>query len=426
MANQPFDSTIINPLERPLSSDMNALQSEAHRDLRDYLYRAYASSNGPDTLSTTAQTGFVGRSFAVEPTIPVGMAVYISPGIGFMVGAAASNVGGIAGLNDLSSYKPILLSATKTVSVPTAPGGGFCRRDLIEVRFNRKLTDATASDQYNSINGQFQNVILNKTMTFDLYGEAVQYITAGSPTPATGAIVYRVGAEVSYTSDDSFLAATVPSTDPDYVAIAVINVGPNAATITTNKINDLRQLICQNKVYELVGSATLGGADASASPTPIATQLSNVVLRVPPGMRAAITKANAAVDGNQYVLTVVGCPSATDIGGFFTTTMQNTVIPYLNYSRPVIAAIKSRAVNVVCDAAKAANLVSVHTTPTLPVAVGQVVHTITFTVGVVVANTTNIPVTSVDIAYITDVSDFTHNGSTTETVDTSFNIKVAV
>jgi hypothetical protein len=427
MANQPFDTTIINPLERPKSSDINAAQSEIHRDLRDYLFRAYAMSDGPAVVTATAQTGFVGRGFVVEPTSPASMDLTIAQGIGFQAtNDTTSAVGSIVGLNDLSYYKPLLLSGSHVVTVPTAPAAGFCRRDLIEVRYNRALTDATASDVYNVVSNVFTPQTINKTMTFDLVNDAVQYIPAGSPTAPTASIVYRSGVAVAYSTDDSFLSATIPSTDSGYVAIAVINVGPSVTSISTDRINDNRPILSTNNVYEVVGSATLGGADASALPLPRPAQLSNVKLRVPAGMRAAITKANAAVDGNQYTLTLIGNPAITDIAAFFTITSQGSTILNPTFSRPVVTAIQSRSLNVACDAAKAASLVSVHTKPYLPTAIGQILHTVTFTVGVVAARTTGSPVTAVDMVYVTDVSDFTSAGSATETVDTSFNIKVAV
>lgn len=425
MANQPFDTTIINPLERPKSSDINAAQSELHRDLQDYLKEFYTYSLNPSSYTSQEQSRFIGKSFAVVPSS--GMTVNITKGMGFeYLAIADSNINGIAGLNDLSYYKPLYLAADKAVTVPTAPGAGKCRRDLITVRVNRKLTDLTPSDQYQLASGVFQATNLYKTMTFALDNETVQYIPAGSLTPATSAIVYRMGAEVSFTTFDDFLAAPIPSTDIYYLPIAVINVGPGYSSIAQVSINDRRNLLGIDSAYSVTGSAIIGGADASATPTPVQPQLSNVVIRAPAGVRAAITKSTSVSPVNKYTLTVVGCPSATDIEAFFTITSSGSTAPYITYSRPVMAAIQSRAVNVVCDSSRQTVLASSATSPVLNVAIGQVVHTVDFTVGFVYPKLTGNPVTAVDMLYVTDVSDFTSNGSTTETVNTCFNIKVAV
>jgi hypothetical protein len=45
MGNKPFDTTIIRPLERPLSSDLDAAQSQLYRTIREVTSRIYSHTN---------------------------------------------------------------------------------------------------------------------------------------------------------------------------------------------------------------------------------------------------------------------------------------------------------------------------------------------------------------------------------------------
>lgn len=423
MANQPFDTTIINPLERPKSSDINAAQSEIHRDLRDYLFRYFATSDGPNVLTATAQTGFVGRGFVVEQTSPVSMNVLIGQGLGFQATLdTTSNVGGLVGLNDLSYYKPLLLSGSKLVTVPTAPAAGFCRRDMIEVRYNRSLTDLTASDVYSVASGIFTAQNINKTMTFDLLNASIQTIPAGSPTAATSSIVYRVGTEVPYSTDDDFLAAPIPSTDSGYIRLAVINVWPNATFINTGSIADWRPVLAVGGQLDIVGSATLGGGNNTTVPYSDPT-ITNLKLKVPAGIRACLSHPVSGGGGsyNEYTLTVVGLPATTDITGFFTTANILAKTNSTLYGRPISVATLARSINVdVTDAMQSDFLSVAKTSPNFLVAVGQKVQQLRFALGYTYFDTTDVLFVSGDASY-TSASVLSQ-----DTIDVGFNIKVTV
>ncbi len=426
MANQPFDTTIINPLERPKSSDINAAQSELHRDLRDYLFRAYAMSDGADVVTATAQTGFVGRGFVVEPTSPASMDVTIAQGIGFQAtNDTTSAVGGVVGLNDLSYYKPLLLSGSHVVTVPNQPLTGFCRRDLIEVRYNRALTDATLSDVYSTASGVFTPQTINKTMTFDLVNDAVQYIPAGSLTAPTASIVYRSGVLVAYSTDADFLNAPIPSTDSGYVAIAVINVGPNATFVNSGLIADWRPRLTPQAQIDITGSFTIGGADSYSSTT---QQLSNVRIKAPAGIRCTVSKDTSNGFQNQYLLTILGPPTITDITAFFTPYAPLSVLSggsYTTYGAPMLVATQLRTRNASLTAAGKSLLANASlTSPQILAAVGQTVHQIQFSVGYAYSDSTLGP--DPVVIYATDPSRFTSTGPAVQTADVSFLVKVAV
>lgn len=429
MANQPFDTTIINPLERPKSSDINAAQSEIHRDLRDYLYRGYTvAQNGASYLGVTQQ-GFVGDGFAVVPTSPASSNVTITAGLGFAGGLPASNIGApsIVGLNDLSRYKPMLMSQNKTVAIPAPPGAGLCRRDAIYVKATRQLTDLTASDVYSVASGVFSPVNINKTMTFDLYDQVVQTIPAGSGATWTSGIVYAIGTSVAYSTDDDVLNAIIPSAfSASYIRIAVINVITTDTSYSGYDIADWRRILAFNGVLDITGSATLGGADYNP-PTTTIQQLSNVKMRPPMGVRCALSKdLSTSTAQNSYVLSVFSPTVISDITAMFTPQMPLSVYDtgtstYTTVGYPVVAAIQSRQINQVVDRSMQITLAnSSLTSPDQLVAIGQPIHRIFFSVGAVRDMGFGAPY------YITDHSNFISGGSPTATVDVSFLVKVAV
>jgi hypothetical protein len=430
MANQPFDTTIINPLERPKSSDINAAQSELHRDILEYLYRAYETSSGSGGLGVYFRSGFVGAGFSVQPTSPESGSVVIKAGLGFLAGTPESNVNGIVGLNDLSPYKPVLMSQDKTISIPNNfASAGKCRRDAIYVRATRQLTDATPSDVYSVSSGVFTSQTINKTMSFDLYNQTMQVIAAGSGTTWTSGIVYAKGIEVSYTNADSWLNATITSAPGffGYVRLAVINIEPIdilpfSKTFSAYSIADWRELLFANGVLDVVGSATLGGADAFTS-TP--AQFSNVKIRTPSGARACITR-DTALYQNKYTLTVFGAPTADDVAAFF--SLHGILSTFSGgdfgtpYGRPPIAAVISRTLaHKITEADQTVLSNDTLTSPPVAASVGQLVQRIEFSVG----NAEYYAGVVTDIIYNTATSNFTSSGFG-QTVDTSFNIKVAV
>ena len=424
MANQPFDSTIINPLERPLSSDMNSLQSEAHRDLRDYLYRAYARATSADSLNSTIRTGFVGNGFAVVQNSPPLSDVTITAGLGFGVGTSASNVGGIAGLNDLSLYKPILLSTNKTVTVPTAPGGGLCRRDAIYVRPTMALTDATSSDQYNVSNGQFQSVTLNKTMTFDLVNQAVQTIASGSTDTWTSGIVYAMGADTVYATADDLLNAPIRSAPilSGYIRIAVINsVGTMFAGYTNSYIADWRSILAPNAELTFTGRAEMGGGNSATAPYSDPT-ISNLYLRAPSGIRAALSHATGIGGApNNYTFTVIGGGTAYDVEGWFTFKGLAGAIGDTLFSVPAAVMTTGRTLNGYVNAALQTILAtSSLASPIVDVAIGQPYQQLNFAVGVNAIDGDGLP------HFANNGVTFLSTSSLPDTVEVGFNIKVAV
>ncbi len=233
MANKPFDYTVINPLERPTSSDLNQLQGQAHSDVRLLAKKLFESSIGD------MQDGFLATSFKVLPFIDLNVTIY--NGLGFQVGAAESNIGSIVGLNDDFTYK-VFSTETRSISLAAPPvTPGMRRRDLIEVRAltdAERLTDSTTTDIYNPSLNLFGGATRYKTLTSDLTNVTPQQI-AYSAT-GTAAIVYKIGQEVATSNWED---APIPTVDAGYLAVAAIRLATGDVSISTGRIEDLRNLL---------------------------------------------------------------------------------------------------------------------------------------------------------------------------------------
>lgn len=264
MANQTFDSVILNQLERPLSSDLNAAQSDGHRDLRDFLNRAYARRLSIADSTGVQLAGFVSDGFRVVPPSPAALAVSITPGLGFAANPSpTANVGGVLGLNDLSPYSPIVLSQAQAVTLAPAPGAGFARVDLIQVKVNRRLTDVTSRDIFNPGTLTFGPVNVAKTMSFDSFGD-LQSVVA--PAVGSAGIVYKQGTQFAYAVANDFLTAPLPAVDPGYLPLAYINVTPAMASVAASNIRDARPLLIGPAGLADLSLSTFIGPNATLTP----------------------------------------------------------------------------------------------------------------------------------------------------------------
>ena len=363
MANQSFDTVILNPLERPLSSDLNAAQSELQRALRDYLSGMYSRSLS-DTAVSTPVEGFVADGLRVVPPAVASLAVALTKGMGFAPNPSPqADVSSIGGLNDLSTYAPLPLSDTQAITLNAAPGAGLARVDLIQVRVNRRLTDSTPRDIFNASTLSFGSVNINKTMTFDLLGQTGTVI---APAVGTTGISYKVGTTFAYPAND-FDSATAlaarPAVDPGYIPVAYINVTPSMAAVIEADIIDMRPL--------LLGPAAMAPLAArvsvfGTSSLPAGRRADVTTPAFPPGIKVAVTKDGAAAqsyifyvfvgDGNDYRLNATLQSTLPTSGGLFDNVAEAGATPV---SGTVSAALQAN----LADANK--------TSPTVDVAIGQ-------------------------------------------------------
>lgn len=331
MANNPFNRTLINARERPLSSDVNRAASDADRAIREFLAKFYTGLG-----ATTPPTGFIGNGFRVVPTSPASMSLVAKAGLGFFYDASvASDVSGISGVNDLSVYKPMILNSDLTFTLPAAPGAPNSRYDLLEVKMNRNVGDPTSRDVFNPMTGVFDPTLVNKTLFWDYDG---LYGSVNAPANSTAPISLKVGVAGN--------PPTAPSVSPGYVGVGLILVGSAVASVDADKIVSTRPLLVPGQ--NLTVSARL----YSAPPLYATTVLE--ALHAPPGVQASVVwKSSGPLTLDVYIIS--GTPTGIPV----------FVIPGATFSTPPAL--------VSIDAPMQADLVSVNANPPIKVGIGQTV-----------------------------------------------------
>jgi uncharacterized protein YaiE (UPF0345 family) len=252
MADREFDRTVFNTREKPLSVDLNQLQSQHDRSLRAMVrqmlsstfWNATQQAAGLIDFATQWFTGFMGDGFKVRSTFPATMNVYVSGGYGFVATLAdeATNIGGIQGVNDLDPYKPLVLELPQTFTVP-ANSSGVLRHDIIEVNYSRRLENSTSRETLDPALQQFVAGNVNKTLAFDNEGRLGQVTM---PAVSTADISYKVGT-----------GGSRPAVTPGYVKLADIAVPSGVTAITTAHIGDERNLIAPNNEIRITGTVTV-------------------------------------------------------------------------------------------------------------------------------------------------------------------------
>ncbi len=288
MAGLPFDRVIENLLERPLSLDWNQSEAALDRALRDVVGQLFAKRTFGN-LTGAFRAGVIGSGFYVIPQSPVSLGVAILPGLGFAVDGVndPSSINGINGLDDLSTYKPCLLSALQNLTLNTAPSAGNERYDIIEINPSvlltglGALTNPQSRDILNPTSGQFVPTTVSKTLSWDMLGDTSSVV---SPAPSTAPIGVKAGVPAAVGT------AVVPPTTTGYMAIAVIYVGPSATSIPSqNYIKDVRQLLYPSGVLPF-GFSFMPGTVGSGPVT-------NATIDVPPGVPACIVANDLNVGG---------------------------------------------------------------------------------------------------------------------------------
>lgn len=346
MANQPFNRTIINTRERPLSSDLNRQASDSDRAIRDVLMNIYTGRGAvyPDGPGTPP-TGFIGEAFKLRPASPASMILTIKKGMGFLYNALTqADINGIGGLNDLSSWKPAVLNADFPITISAAPSAPNSRYDLLEVATNRLIGDSTSRDVLNPSTGVFEPNLVNKTLYWDYDGT---YGTVNAPAPSTAPISLKVGVAGNPPTPPSGTAGYTP------LAIVLIDSAPVSA-IDSNKILDQRNMLFSG------GVLSVGLRVRSLSPY---TSLVLESLQAPPGIFASALWTGYSGGVLSYTVYVFsGNPT-----GFPTVVTQSVRNSFANPSSvlPTIPALVS------IDAPGQTALAGVNANPAIKVAIGQ-------------------------------------------------------
>ena len=383
MANKPFDQRVINPLERPSSSDLNIAFSQLNATYSEVM-RALMARNE----SFVATKGAIGRGFAPTPMSGLTFALY--PGI-FLIGDTATssyeyNIGDIYGVNNTALPRYAYLRGTKALTVPDLPASGTCRRDFVYIRALEggveHLSDETLTDIYDPSVQTFAAVSVPKTMTMALDDVAPEYLSysgGGSITP-TAAIVYVRGSEVPYVDEDSYLSSDFDLLPSTYRAVAAVNVKSDTSSITTAHLADYRYQVAPYGEMTLTGKATVGSSGSIPG-----AALSNVSMNTPPSVRASIYKlgANSATQTNSYVLAVFGPRHLSDATAHVSVGVpegDDLLTTWTHYPASVMM-WAPRLNNVVDAATQVIYADGDKALPVQDVAVGQYAHFFPFTVG---------------------------------------------
>ena len=311
MTRRAWDRDAFYNLEGPTEVDLNRVTGEgAHAGLRELLRVTSLPIVGVDSPTTQQIMGFYGDSFLVLPENPASGNVIISAGTAVRRDDSdqPANIGGIDGLDENSTVKPVVYKDPKVVATPAPPAAPNNRIDIIEVRIARQLVDLLPVKTLGLPSGSASFPAKNKTLTYALDPLAIEYVpTAGT---ASQPIAYKVGADA--------LVPVAPPVDAGYVKICEIykanSVSWPAGTVTQRFISDYRRMLFLGGTANLMVKFQF---PLAAGP-PVIT-----AAHIPPGIRLAVARTNPAnTDYSVYVLNNVDASFMNQsplIGGVLTS-----------------------------------------------------------------------------------------------------------
>lgn len=294
MANNPFDRTNIGLRERPLSSDLNAMQGQLHRAIMHLAGYMLAPRAGVTASANSPKSGFLHDGLRVTPSSPVGMTVVVAAGLGMVydTGDLVSDIGAtdLEQVNDLSPFKPIPLLAPVTFAVPTAPGSPNSRIDIIEVRTARRLENAITRRQLDPGTESFLDHVYFKALAYCLDGQTG---VVTNPTASTAALSYKIGTAAN--------PGLVPATTAGYTKIAEILVPNGTTSVNGTRIVDRRPVL--SPTGEVVATVRFG-MDWTVAPSETNIGTALVTIReviAPPGIEFGVdvTDRGASPAGTQ-------------------------------------------------------------------------------------------------------------------------------
>jgi hypothetical protein len=292
MANEQFNRMILNPRERPLSSDINQAQSQLDRTQREILKAMFASRTGPMVDTSAFVAGFIGDGFKVRAAAIPDMTTTVTAGMGFYQDPAdvPAAIGGIIGLDDYCSYKPLPLIAPLVIPVPTAPAAFMERWDIIEVAVTRRAENGLVRETFDPTTSAFVAGLVNKTLSFSLDSE---FGYAPAPGGSVDGISYVQGVAAAVG------AAVVPAVTPGYQKIGEVYVGSSVTAIPAYVLNDYRKMLAPGGVVRMSLDWTQNTAAVPSA----------LHIAAPPGVVATIRAATAA--GGYIIIIAGGAAGAT-------------------------------------------------------------------------------------------------------------------
>lgn len=286
MSNAPWDRVAVNPLEKPLSSDIDQLETYWHSTLLDLLYNQHSSRISYSDPTFKGQpvfnglgAAFVGAGFMLG--VGSGLVAHVLPGHGFFSNSVVPpelNLSGLIGMSDLAQIKPLFLSVAQDIALaaadPTNP-----RVDLVEVKLGRRYMDSLSRDVLNTTTGQFVPTLINKTLSYALDGQTSR--------DGTAAINVKTGTPAG--------SPVAPGLDAGYVKLGELYVPANAVSLDASKISDFRRMFLPNGILRVSGTVLASNA---ASPT-----LESVI--APPGVKVGVRVFKGGGHVTAYGVTVV-------------------------------------------------------------------------------------------------------------------------
>lgn len=418
--NSPFDVRIVNPLERPTSSDFNIAQAVERTTAQKVAGLALDMSNQDNPDVSVA--GFYGRGFEVVAT--TGLTVRISPGVGFLWARSFTptlNINGVPGVDiyNTAEARPFVMDAPGLdITIPTPPAAGLFRRDAIAIRKLAAASLATqiSTDRFNPTQQVFAPQLAYKTLTWTLNAVEVPVIPAG-PSTAEAEILYVKGATATYDGPNDFFNYGVPEIPSGYELLAVLNIEGGATEITDGYICDFRKLFFPERVLTFPVQLTAGAAPVVPPEVPMpGTALAFSPPYLPGGLTQPVIRCTEPTVVNKYSLYFRGFYNAKkiavslNVGGVTANTAEITCVATIgdsyipNSGVPVdpmfIPYLSANQVTALAD--------PTITQPTVNWAVGQPYCRIDFRLGVVDIN----PPAGV---YYTSTT-FTTSGETTRTL----------
>lgn len=308
MSAKPFDREIVNNLERPISADINQIGTYADQEIRHVLWNLFAtrsslSSDVAINQPLALSAAFIGAGFKVRGSTSA-LQITLDAGLGFLNdNASATGVSSITGVDDVEKIKPLTLTATETITVPSADVTNP-RIDIVEVKFDRRLTDSTFRDILTPSTGLFTQTSVSKTLTYNQNNR--------SSVGGSGSINYKSGTPAA--------GPSAPSADAGYVTIAQVYVPANATAIGPTGVMDLRRLLFQGGIMRIGGMVNVG---------PSGTTTSLKALSAPPGVEVtAYTSATSGSSSSALPILAIKVGDATqfrydDVG---TTAMAGSCV----------------------------------------------------------------------------------------------------
>lgn len=283
MAMRDFFRRVLLPVrQRPISSDLNALQTRVESTLRSIMAMAtgVAIESAPTTSvgAALAATGFYSTGFRVAEA--AGFTIVVSPGVGCSTSGptSATTIDGDLGADwtqDPFIGAPLVLSNYQPFVVPAAPAVGHSRIDIIEVRADYLATDPQTVGIFNAITEVFDPTVRNKSLDWDLFGRTGN---VNAPNPSTAPISYVTGVDFA----GGIAGATEPATTSGYIKIGRINLDGAVAAITQALIADTRPIVFPGGMVHVGGDITVPGVVGG-----IGSEAVNIA-ELPPGVVAKV------------------------------------------------------------------------------------------------------------------------------------------